>query len=142
MENNTRVANHLYALDAGTVDRQYCGCVYCGLDQHYSYDVYTEDRYYCVISILCTDRRTWDHWDFAIVSDCLFALGSVLTVCRMTYILAFHHKTGPLVVSLTQMIVVSHILLYYDSHQYLKYCKGLLQILVAFTLILTWAYSQ
>jgi hypothetical protein len=37
----------------------------------------------------------------------MFCIANVLTICRMTYILAFSPNTGPLIVTLGKMMVVS-----------------------------------
>lgn len=47
-------------------------------------------------------------WDPGLVSDALFAIANVISVCRMTYLLAVSERLGPLIISLARMIMVSH----------------------------------
>lgn len=51
------------------------------------------------------DRTRWKDYDVFYFSEVCFALASLMTICRLTYILAFNTKTGVLVVSLSKMVV-------------------------------------
>ena len=53
-----------------------------------------------------SDRYSWDLWDPGVVSDALFAVAKVISVTRMTYILAVSERLGPLIISLARMIMV------------------------------------
>ncbi|ELT87570.1 hypothetical protein CAPTEDRAFT_23127, partial [Capitella teleta] len=51
------------------------------------------------------NRYNWDLWDPGLVSDALFAVANVISVTRMTYILAVSERLGPLIISLARMII-------------------------------------
>jgi hypothetical protein len=55
----------------------------------------------------------------------MFCIANVLTICRMTYILAFSPHTGPLIVTLGKMMVVSvaYLKLMIKSNQRKEYFK-------------------
>ena len=59
-----------------------------------------------VYNIISLDRHTWWSRDFFYISEVMFCMANVLTICRLTYILAFSHHTGPLIVTLGKMMVV------------------------------------
>lgn len=74
--------------------------------------MYSSDWSYYVIRLMtsrvtCADRTRWSSYDVFYFSEVCLALASVMTICRLTYILAFNTKTGVLVVSLSKMVVVS-----------------------------------
>ena len=70
------------------------------------------------LNFFTTDRHSWSAYDLFYISDCFFSIASVLTVFRLTFVLAFNRKIGPLVVSLCQMSMVCHTLCMYVRCQW------------------------
>ena len=59
--------------------------------------------------VLTIDRYYWDTLDPITISEGLFAVASVLSFCRLFYILAVNETLGPLQTSLLRMISVSYL---------------------------------
>ena len=63
-------------------------------------------QWHCFTLTLLTDRGRWNSSDSYFFFEAMYAVGSILAVCRLSYIFAIHPRIGPLMKSLSSMVKV------------------------------------